>query len=122
MSLDVYLKSKAPIRKECYHCGSFYDEYEELYWANITHNLATMADRVGIHDALWNPEEIGITDAKDLIPILEKGLKKLKSAPDFYKQYNAGNGWGTVDDFIPWIERYIEACKNYPDSVISVSR
>ena len=122
MSLDVYLQSATPTKKECVHCGSEYEEREELFWQNITHNLGTMADKAGIYEALWRPEEIGITKASELIPIIEKGLADMKVRPEYYEQFNASNGWGLYKHFVPWIKKYLEACKKYPDAVIRVSR
>jgi hypothetical protein len=39
----------------------------EVYSANITHNLGKMADEAGVYEALWRPEEIGVKTAFDLI-------------------------------------------------------
>ena len=89
---------------------------------NITHNLNKMADAAGFYKALWRPDEHGITKAKELLPFLEKGLEDMKSNPEKYKPLSASNGWGTYEQFIPWIERLIEACKEYPESNITVSR
>jgi hypothetical protein len=94
----------------------------EVFWANITHNLNDMAEAAGIYKHLWLPEEIGITHAGQLIEPLEAGLKKMKADPDKYREYDSPNGWGKYDDFVPWVERYIEACKQDPDAEVSVSR
>lgn len=94
---------------------------EEVYWANITHNLGRMADEAGIYSCLWRPEEIGFTKAEQLIHPLSEGLKRMKENPTHYKQFSAENGWGTYDQFIPWIERYLNACIEYPDALIRVS-
>jgi len=94
----------------------------EVFWANITHNLTEMANAAGIYTHLWRPEDIGITLASELIAPLEIGLAAMKADPDKYREYDSPNGWGTYDDFVPWIERYIEACKQNPDAEVSVSR
>lgn len=113
MSLDVYLISNA-----CEHCG----RSDEGFWANITHNLSAMADEAGIGDHLWHPEEIGITTAEQLIAPLEAGLSLMKSDPGRFKKFDAKNGWGTYDQFLPWIQQYLDACKNDPTAKVSVSR
>ena len=113
MSLDVHLYPN-----KCEHCG----RCGEGYWANITHNLGGMAEAAGIYYHLWRPEEIGITKAKQLIEPLTKGLEKMKADPDHFKQFDASNGWGTYADFVPWIQQYLDACIEYPDAEISVSR
>lgn len=122
MSLDVCLKSRVATKKECLHCGSEYKEFETLYDANITHNLGAMAEAAGIYKHLWCPEEIGIYAAGDLIVPLEKAIADMERRPQFYKQFNAKNGWGTYDNFLPWIRKYINACREYPNAKIEVSR
>ena len=94
----------------------------EIYSANITHNLNKMAEAAGIYEAVWRPEEHGYTHAKDIIEILESGINKMKENPDYYKTFNAPNGWGTYGNFLPWLEKYLEACKKDPDAEIQVSR
>lgn len=94
----------------------------EIYWANITHNLGDMADAAGIYNHLWRPEKIGVTHAGQLIEPLEEGLEKMKRDPAKYREYDSPNGWGLYDHFVPWIERYIDACKQSPNAAVSVSR
>ncbi len=94
----------------------------EVFWKNITHNLGTMADKAGIYYALWRPEEKGYKIASDIIPILEKGLADLKARPKYFEKFNASNGWGTYEHFVPWVEEVLEGCKEFPDAKISISR
>ena len=117
MSLDVYLEGQRP----CPHCGRSYEE-GQIYWANITHNLNKMASAAGIYEPLWRPDEIGITTASQLIPLLEAGLTKLKANPATYEEYNAENGWGMYEHFVPFVEKYLEACQQNPDATVRVSR
>ena len=140
MSLDVYLKRK---RYLSYDEGKTYTEDDEqVYWANITHNLGKMAGEAGIYEALWRPhrlkegynilesdhqaewkfEEENKTTAKDIIPLLEKGLADLKARPEHFEKFNSPNGWGMYEHFVPFVEKYLEACKEYPDAIIEVSR
>jgi hypothetical protein len=94
----------------------------EVYWRNITHNLGPMAKESGIYQHLWRPEELGITTAQELIEPLTEGLAKLKADPDHYSEFNAANGWGLYEHFVPFVESYLEACKENPDAKIEVSR
>lgn len=107
MSLDVSLMKTMPA---------------EVFTANVTHNLAEMADKAGIYKHLWRPEELGITHARELIDPLCEGLKKMKADPDGFRELNPPNGWGSYDRFVPWIEEYISACEKNPDAEISISR
>jgi len=108
MSLSVYL--------ECSQCDS------EVFDANITHNLGKMAAEAGIYKHLWRPEELGIKTAAELIIPLEAGLRLLKSKPEHFETFNASNGWGLYEHFVPFVENYLEACKKSPKTVIRVSR
>lgn len=131
MSLSVYLKDPTAKYKT-----------EPLYWANITHNLGDMADEAGIYEALWRPhrlkdgynipendheaewrfEDENKTIAKDIIPLLEKGLADLKARPKHFEKFNSPNGWGMYENFVPFVEEYLKACKEYPDAIIEACR
>ena len=133
MSLDVYLKNNS-----CPHCG----RSDEGYWANITHNLCKMAEEAGIYEALWRPHrlkpEYDVPDedykaewafedqctvlANEIITPIEKGLQDLKARPDHFKQFDASNGWGTYEQFVPWVEEYLNACKLSPNAKVEVRR
>ena len=120
MSLDVYLNRK---RYLSYDEGKTYTEDDEqVYWANITHNLGKMAGEAGIYEALWRPEEIGKTKASEIVELLEKGLSDLKARPEYFEKFNSPNGWGMYEHFVPFVEKYLEACKEYPDAIVGVSR
>jgi len=112
MSLDINLKDPT----------STYSTEYSLYETNITHNLGTMAQEAGIYQAIWRPEEIDAVIAEDIISIVEEGLQKLLDDPIFFKKFDASNGWGTYEDFIPFVKKYLEALKNYPKAIINAYR
>ena len=121
MSLDVTLIEKRYSKCEC--CGKKHKmNTEEVFEANITHNLNGMAEEAGIYKHLWCPSALGITLAKDLIEPLKKGLTDMKARPEHYEKFNASNGWGLYKNFVPWIEEYLDACVEYPDAEIYISR
>jgi hypothetical protein len=94
----------------------------DVYSSNITHNLGRMAEEAGIYKHLWRPEEIGITTASQLVEPLSVGLVLLKSDPPRFKAFNSPNGWGLYEHFVPFVETYLEACRENPDAEVSVSR
>lgn len=125
MSLDVYLYGPAEtVSCECAECGHTYsrETQECLFSANVTHNLNKMAGEAGIYQALWRPEEIGATRAKDIIEIVSQGLAKLKADPNRFTPFNPANGWGSYEQFVPWVEEYLAALKENPEAEIQVSR
>jgi len=138
MSLDVYLYR---IKYASYDMVNFHEEKEQLYSANITHNLNVMAEQAGIYKALWRPyqlhkdyvhiedynKEMAFEDsvtiiATDIIDIIEQGLDLLKNRPDYFSKFNAENGWGKYVNFVPFVEKYLSALKQYPDSLVEVDR
>lgn len=95
----------------------------ELYETNITHNLGKMAREAGIYRALWHGEGKEKTGkAGDIIEDLQKGLDDMKSNPDKYKRLDAPNGWGTYEQFVPFVEKVLEACKKHPKADIDACR
>jgi hypothetical protein len=113
----------------------------DVYTANITHNLNVMAEQAGIYKALWRPyqlhkdyahsedynKEMAFEDsvtiiATDIIDIIEQGLDLLKNRPDYFSKFNAINGWGKYVNFVPFVEKYLNALKQYPDSIVIVDR
>lgn len=114
MSLDVWLEEDP--------CPSCEREGDIVFEANITHNLSSMANAAGIYKHCWRPEEVGVERAQDLTEPLQKGLADMKERPEFYKQFDSPNGWGTYEHFVPWVERYLEACIEFPEARVRVSR
>ena len=97
-------------------------ESNEVYWANITHNLNNMAKDAGIYEALWRPEEIGISKAGQLVEPLTQGLALLKSDPARFEKFNPSNGWGSYDALVRFVEKYLAACVEYPQAEVYASR
>lgn len=123
MSLDVYLESNEFAERQCEHCGSFVRTIgDELYSANITHNLAAMAKEAGIYEALWRPEEIGVTQGGHLVALLRAGLNALEADPDHFKGLNPVNGWGSYDALVRFVRNYLEACEQHRTATVKVSR
>jgi len=115
MSLDVTLEIIV-------NTGNKDTEIFEMYWSNITHNLNIMAKKAGIYYHCWRPEELGIKKAKELIQPLTDGLERLKKYPFYFESFNSPNGWGLYIHFVPWIEKYLKACKLYPNANVVAGR
>lgn len=96
-------------------------ETTEVYSANITHNLGKMARVAGVYTPMWHPEEIEIAHAEQLIAPLQDGLSCLRSDPGTFKAYNPENGWGNYEGLVSFVERYLAACKEYPNAEVHTS-
>ncbi|MFA5943160.1 MAG: hypothetical protein WC876_01700 [Candidatus Thermoplasmatota archaeon] len=125
MSLGVYLEGPE-VEEECRCAGCGHAHTAKtrptLYGSNITHNLGKMADAAGIYQVLWRPEELGIARAAELVPLLELGLGALRSDPAKFRALEPSNGWGTYAGFVPWVEAYLAACREYPGATVRASR
>lgn len=110
MSLDVQLTCDGE------------DGPDEVYWANITHNLRDMATEAGMYHHLWRPDEMGFTKAAEITPGLRAGLALLLAEPKKYRAFDSPNGWGTYDTFVRFVQEYLAACEEHPDATVSVSR
>jgi hypothetical protein len=107
MSLDVHLED---------------ENGNDLYWRNITHNLNKMAGTAGIYEALWRPEEIGITTAHQLIEPISKGIAFLAMHRHLCEQDNPPNGWGNWQGLYDFCCDYLKACTAHPLAAVRVSR
>ena len=125
MSLDVYLNSKPKIVEcKCDTCGHVHqiESRDVVFNWNITHNLGEMAEAAKLYDALWRPENLNITVASELIPILTKGLDELECFPETYSKFNPTNGWGDYKGFVKFVKEYLQACIDNPEAEIEVCR
>lgn len=107
MSLDVYLKDA---------------EEGYVFDYNVTHNLGKMASASGLYEVMWDALEQGYTIAEQLIPKLEQGIINLVTEEDHYKTFNPENGWGSYEGLLRFAGKYLNACKQYPNALIEVSR
>ena len=107
MSLDVYLENETG---------------EEVYSRNITHNLGRMAEEAGIYMHLWRPDENGITHARQIIEPLAAGVALLATQKARFERFNAPNGGGLWEHFLPFCADYLQACRDNPDALVKVSR
>jgi hypothetical protein len=148
MSLDVYLEVDVPVEVErtipiredgqikeltiaewnarypdrAVEVDNAIQETNEVYWANITHNLNRMADEAGVYWACWRPAERGWETAEQLIEPLSVGLTALKADPDRFRALNPENGWGDYEGLVRFVEDYLAACRLYPDARVYASR
>lgn len=94
----------------------------EVFTKDITHNLGQMAKAADLYEALWRPEEVDITHARQLVGQLKIGLERLLADPDHFKLFNPSNGWGDYEGLVSFIKAYLKACEENPDATVEVSR
>ena len=108
MSYDISFKAKLEGIEQWVYVG---DE-----WINHTSNTAAMIkDVCGSYPSSWNGKK-----SSELIPVLEKGASELALNGDKYRQFEAENGWGTVETTLEFLNNILKNCKNYPTSIVLV--
>lgn len=120
MSLDFCLETK-PMPHVCPECGHNSTKSQEVFRRNITHNLCKMADKAGIYQALWHPNDKGQVLASDIVPTLKAGLSDLVNRREYFEQFNAPNGWGLYEHFVPFVEAVLDACEAHPEALVRTS-
>ena len=91
-----------------------------VFSQNITHNLAKMAIKAGVYDVLWQGE--GVKTAQDLVEPLRRALCDMRQFPAKYRAFNDPGGWGTYGKFVPWLQKLLDACYEWPDAEVEHSR
>jgi hypothetical protein len=94
----------------------------DVFSANYTHNITGMAREAGVYGLLWRPEENGNPKASDLIVPLEEAISAMKFDPARFRLYDPSNNWGSYATFLPWLEQVLNACREFPDSMVRSSR
>lgn len=101
-------------------CAAEYSD--EVYTANITHNMGDMAGAVDLYRWLWHPDKSGVVTAKQLIEPLRNGLFRLIEERKSLLHLNPDNGWGNYNLLVEFTRKYLIACEDWPDATVSVSR
>jgi hypothetical protein len=103
MSLDFYLEE-------------IVTENKDVFEGNITGNLCPMWTKAGIYEALYESKG---KRAKEIIQVIESGIKDMETKPEEYKVLNPKNGWGDYDGALRWIKNLLEACIEHPEAIIN---
>lgn len=85
----------------------------DVYSAHLDNNLAPLAHKAGLYEALWRPHEICIAKAEHLAIHLKVGLKRLQESPETGKDH---------DELVRFVEAYLEACRENPGANVGVTR
>lgn len=107
---------------------------DEIYFhMNLTHNLTKMAMECyplpntgsglsyilcyNLYQLLWHPEQIGIINpSEEYKDNVAQCYKKLLEEPDFFKQFNPDNGWGTYEQLLEGTRKYLNALEGISDA------
>lgn len=116
MSLDITFTIQC--NEYCPHCGEILDtQGQEVFETNITSNLMSMANEASVIDITWGACE-NVKTAQDMINPLSKGISIMEQDPDRFKAFDSSNGWGTYNDFLPWLKELLNAAIEYPTATV----
>jgi hypothetical protein len=104
MSLDFSLEKTQPT---------------EVYSGNMTHNVSPMWDLAGIYDDLYNSDG---KKADDIVINLWNGYNKMVKNPKKFQKLNPENGWGSYETALTYLKEIIDACGEYPEAIIRISK
>lgn len=109
MSYDVSFKAKLE--------GVDHWVFVGPQWINHTRNTAAMMKAVcGSYPSAWDGMK-----CSELLPVLNTGCKELRAYSQKYRQFEADNGWGTVESTLEFLDAIRKACEEYPTAVLCVS-
>jgi hypothetical protein len=107
--------------------GLYYENdghHNSVFNINITHNLNAIANKAGVYDCLWRPEEFNIRKASDIQEKVHSAIVELEENGDAYAyiELTPKNKWGTIDGFIKQLKLIYKACVEYPNAKLSAHR
>ena len=108
MSYDVHFKAKLEGRNQWVYVGDPF--------ISFTSNTASMIKEVcGSYPSHWDGKKCA-----DMYPVLMQGVVLLRDSPAQYRQFEAPNGWGTVEQTREFLGRVAINRAAYPTAVLVV--
>jgi len=109
MSYDVRLKAKV--------------ENEDMYVPlGDSHNITWNVRELILKSSGWEIQNCQFNGkASDLAIKIQHGIKELSQRPHLYKQYEAENGWGTVEGTLGFYERLLPDLLESPFAYVYVN-
>ncbi len=103
MSYDVSI--------ECPTCGT------EVVDENHTSNTATMWRSAGCDLAEFDGKKV-----HELLPSLDKAIKTIAENRVLFSNFEASNGWGTLDSTLRFLRAIRDGAENVRDGIVRVHR
>ncbi len=111
MSWDIRLEQKII----CTKCNNEIETGYSIEVGNYTFNVNPMYQkaRLSIHD-------LNNKKCKDVINMINDVYCKMVKNANEYKKLNPPSGWGDYWGALHFLEKIINKCKEYPDSILKV--
>ena len=109
MSYDVSFKAKLEGAERWVYVGP--------EWINHTSNTSAKIKEVcGSYPSEWDGKK-----CSEMLPVITQGCDRLRSHSQEYRQFEASNGWGTVETTLKFLNDIRLACEEFPTAVLEVS-
>ncbi len=107
-------------------------EDDEYFRLNLTHNLTDMAleckptrshlslesgSMISLYDLIWHPKDnLGIeVPNMEYLQDVTSCYKELLENAEFFKKYNPDNGWGSYEQLLKGVKKYLCALQSISD-------
>lgn len=92
-----------------------------VFTCEVPHRLNRMAVAVGVHEAIWRPDLLGVTTAGDLCAVLAAGESLLATPAAWLAYFVITPGDPAQEQLYRTVKAYREACAAYPDAHIAIT-
>lgn len=88
----------------------------EVFWRNHTSNTAAMWREAGVdfHNYHGRP-------ASEMVSVLDSAVTHITEHTFHYRNFEPGNGWGTVESTVSFLRAVLDASYKYPTAIVDVS-
>ena len=90
---------------------------EEIFDANMTHNVTPMWHKAGCYEALYMSDGQRASDIRDIIVDAVVDMMKHKAE---YQKLDSPNGWGIYEHAFKFLISVAVACCDFPEATIRV--
>ena len=107
--------------KDCKCKGGLLFSRDYVFEDIIPHSTSRMAEEAGVYDYLWNPSKKRYTVAIDITNLIEISLSRILSNIDHFELLESEDNFGTVSNFVVFLQNILVACKLHPEAKIQIN-
>jgi hypothetical protein len=93
------------------------DSEAEVFWRNMTSNVAPMWRKAGADLADFAGKTAG-----DCVADLQAAIRAMEAEPETYRAMNPANGWGDYEGCLDFLKSIRDACATHPACTVHISR
>ena len=89
------------------------EQTAETFEGNLTYNVGLMLRRAGIHPHILEGQMV-----KVVRPVIENAYMTMFENPDYFRQFEASNGWGTYESTMKFVSNLNVYLASAPDDYV----